>query len=1175
HTAPGAGAAPITHVFQPAESRAISAAVGASDAETRWTNPRRYVTRVAISPLGAPTRITDPLGRVTTVAYNPIFLGLTDSTTANGYTTRATYDARGNAVELRADPVPGLFSTPAVTTVQYHPVWDLPTQITSPVGVVETRTYQSTQPLLQSVRTGPTTERQQIFSYCTTGDPCPSGLLKSVARRDQVTWQQVWHPCPDGSITCEESMVPDSIAITTPGAVLQTVTYGPLGNAIATETNGGKRQEMERDAIGRITRRRELVGLTATQTAWRATEDSLDLRDMVMTQRQFQESGTGDTLRVWTIYDAAGAPIAVHRQSRPGRDSIGTLTDATTYDDVGRVIAQRGPGQDSTVTGFVRTYYDPNGNADSVRTARGHVIRMQYDALDRLTQRVLPPVDYVSRSDIGLALQASQGLPRTPYPDTTAGWGLSAVNRLRLDGDTETFTYDPLTGELQTAFNAAAQITRSYYANGWLRTDSTSIATATGGDHTLHRYGLTHTYDAAGNRTVLRTPAGEYHYRYETAHGDVVGLRNPLGDSVMVFPDTLGRPWYMRINADKAEYSWAHNLDGDLTREVAISSGAAAVPWPRPTGWLLYTTYQRTVDGKIGTSASNGWITLNSRMAYSGLGHVTTSVFGAAGTNALGQLVADSTTTMHASDALANALAKWTTVSSYSGYPNANVSVFIIFSSPTWVTNRSHLSGQSQWWYRGDGSGRLKGTQQGVDGQPTTYEYDLAGNTTVATTPWRHDYNGMYSYPANDRVQYYDAANRLRVTEARSSYPPSQNAYYQIMVERDEARYDALGRRVWYEVRRRCYEPSPAEHDCRRSYAQRTVWDGDREVWEVRAPTASEFVSLPPYAHGLAERDSLHPELPTHQSYNFHLDPNPFFGAVGYGYLSGVDQPVTVERFHYADKYLNGWPSSTQPIWRAPPFTIFPHWNAQGQADLGVVRDGGRQFCSGGRCTAALTWPALKSPFDPGASLRFGWMGSLLEDKRDADGTLYRRHRYLDPQSGRFTQPDPIGIAGGLNLYGYADGDPVNYSDPFGLSPCCVHVGAIASSLARALETDGHAEAEQFLDLALSTSPGGAAAKLGGQLHHVVSRRIAAVMQRYVNLRGAANEMRSRLITRAADRAAHNGYQTWHRELDQEAIDFIRRNPNMKAPEFEKWLVRRYGKPDLEKRFPDGVRSPK
>jgi hypothetical protein len=46
---------------------------------------------------------------------------------------------------------------------------------------------------------------------------------------------------------------------------------------------------------------------------------------------------------------------------------------------------------------------------------------------------------------------------------------------------------------------------------------------------------------------------------------------------------------------------------------------------------------------------------------------------------------------------------------------------------------------------------------------------------------------------------------------------------------------------------------------------------------------------------------------------------------------------------------------------------------------------------------------------------------------------IYMRNRYYDPGTGRVTQRDPIGLAGGLNQYGYAGGDPVNYSDPFGL----------------------------------------------------------------------------------------------------------------------------------------------
>nr|WP_282507474.1 RHS repeat-associated core domain-containing protein [Burkholderia cepacia] len=47
----------------------------------------------------------------------------------------------------------------------------------------------------------------------------------------------------------------------------------------------------------------------------------------------------------------------------------------------------------------------------------------------------------------------------------------------------------------------------------------------------------------------------------------------------------------------------------------------------------------------------------------------------------------------------------------------------------------------------------------------------------------------------------------------------------------------------------------------------------------------------------------------------------------------------------------------------------------------------------------------------------------------------YNRHRYYDPSSGRFVSKDPIGLAGGDNLYQYAP-NPVQWIDPLGLTKC-------------------------------------------------------------------------------------------------------------------------------------------
>jgi len=55
----------------------------------------------------------------------------------------------------------------------------------------------------------------------------------------------------------------------------------------------------------------------------------------------------------------------------------------------------------------------------------------------------------------------------------------------------------------------------------------------------------------------------------------------------------------------------------------------------------------------------------------------------------------------------------------------------------------------------------------------------------------------------------------------------------------------------------------------------------------------------------------------------------------------------------------------------------------------------------------------------------------------DAVTGLYNmRARWYDPHMGRWVSEDPIGLAGGINPYAYANNSPTNHRDPSGLKGC-------------------------------------------------------------------------------------------------------------------------------------------
>ncbi len=65
----------------------------------------------------------------------------------------------------------------------------------------------------------------------------------------------------------------------------------------------------------------------------------------------------------------------------------------------------------------------------------------------------------------------------------------------------------------------------------------------------------------------------------------------------------------------------------------------------------------------------------------------------------------------------------------------------------------------------------------------------------------------------------------------------------------------------------------------------------------------------------------------------------------------------------------------------------------------------------------------------------------------DPNGLLYMRARYYNPFLCRFINPDPSGFSGGLNFYAYANGNPVNFTDPTGLDPAFTPGMGMFSSL--------------------------------------------------------------------------------------------------------------------------------
>jgi len=91
-----------------------------------------------------------------------------------------------------------------------------------------------------------------------------------------------------------------------------------------------------------------------------------------------------------------------------------------------------------------------------------------------------------------------------------------------------------------------------------------------------------------------------------------------------------------------------------------------------------------------------------------------------------------------------------------------------------------------------------------------------------------------------------------------------------------------------------------------------------------------------------------------------------------------------------------------------------------------------------------------------------------------------------------------------------------------------------------------------------------------GQRHHIISKPISKALEAHRTLHGRYKPRDPRFIAQARDENAHCGYQQWHRDVDQEVIEWLESRKNATPEQFEKFLREIYNRPAMRERFPHG-----
>lgn len=832
-------------------------AIDTASAFTSFYGPRTFAartsdrvnqeTRFYVDRFGAPRRIRDALGDTTLItrADGQWPAAATQLVDATGFTTRAGYDGRGNVTRVIAvNP----FGDGRDTVTRYHfdPRWDAVDSIVSPMGVITTTAYDTVNGNRLWQQVGTDAQRQVTFRYGSS-----LGLLSSIVQQ---------------------------------GVVLDSVLYDGQGNLAATRTANDYWTSHYKDGLGRdtlvvtpIDSTDHARGGVADSTARRRDRITYDPMDRDLVNQAIGPNAT-EKILVSKTYDAEGNLRSLARSSSPDRGFIGTSTTRWRYDRANRRVAEVSPDSNITAPDTITadsTDYDPAGNVVATISRRTDpttgarlAITFTFDALNRMMTRVLPQVSYLSRP--------------TKFAITTP-WVIQAYPAYNIPAETHTFTYDSV-GRLLTAHNPDAQVKRSYYPNGLLKTDSLRIQSWARDNWEAHKYGIWNSYDFDGRRTTVGIP------RQLGLGGDttIAYTYDPQIGAIQTISDLQHDVFTFHYSANgqlsSTDYPWSYqrtlfyDADGRLRADTLRNLGVQTFP-RIPTGLVRGTRFYWDARNKLLMSGDNNGAQVRDTVAtsYTGLGNVATSTWIQKGCYFCDDLPADSTHITQ-DQFLQDGLANHTLTATVDQMRSTRS-----FSAGGQCCDT--LAYQP-------GTGRLLSVSPSYKPR-RSYLYDKVGNEEFS---WAMD-SGKTS---TERASFYAADGSLRMVDSRmaANQVAQRTEPQQYTVE--DYRYDALGRRVLVRARKHCDDYGQTNFggtECLTSLVRRTVWDGNQELAEIQMPWELQGAGLGKYDSTFTsqywENDTLPVSLPT-LSTNGAGDPNPYFGHVVYAGGLGIDEPVAI-----------------------------------------------------------------------------------------------------------------------------------------------------------------------------------------------------------------------------------------------------------------------------------------